>query len=151
MNKRERANNLQHWREETIKEIGDCNTMISSTQKKLIEAEEKLRLIDGLLSLEKSNMPNIPQEKYLKKDLLEEIEDVIRVKGEPMHITSIHQSLIAKGIPLPGKGNEANVIARIQRSGGRIIRTDRGVYGLPELGAIEKKPIKKKRKRVRRK
>lgn len=151
MDRNERSYNLQLWRKETLREIDECKALISSTQYKLNEAEERVRLIDGLLNLEGNDMTDIAQEKFLKKDLLDEIEDVIRNKGEPMHISSIHQELISKGVPLPGRGNEANVIARIQRSEGRIIRTDRGVYGLSELGAIEKKPVRKKRKSARRK
>src|SRR5207253_1144130 len=75
--------------------------------------------------------------------LLGASERILRDAGRPLHIKELLPLLREKGISLPGRGTEANVIVRLTRSNGRFVRTGRGTYGLPEFGLPEVKPTKR--------
>jgi hypothetical protein len=76
-------------------------------------------------------------------DLLDECERILREAGGPVHIKDLHSALLQQGIPLPGKGTEANVIVRLRRAKERFVRTGRGTYGLPEFGLPEVEPVRR--------
>jgi hypothetical protein len=78
------------------------------------------------------------------------IEQVLRSSGAPMHIRDIRASLISMGAPLPGKGDEANIILRLRRDSGRFVRTGRGTYGLVTWQVTEYSPQPRKKRVVRR-
>ena len=148
MEKPIRTDELLNWREAVKKEVALKQELISQAQKKLVEYQERLELIDQLIQLENSSMEKMNKSvttNSYSDNLVEECVAFLRQVGKPMHIADIHGYLLKKGIALPGKGNEANVISRIQRSQGKIVRTGRGVYGLAELGAVEVKPSKKRK------
>ena len=65
-------------------------------------------------------------------DLEATVEGILRSAGRPIHISDIRSSLLEKGIPIPGRGDEANVIVRLRRLEDRFTRTARGTYGLAE-------------------
>ena len=113
---------------------------------KLNESLERLELIDQLLDLEGIDLDVNVTNLVKPLDLLDSCEAIIRKSGKPLHIKELHSALVEIGANIPGKGNMANVISRIQRSNGRVIRTGKGMYGLPEFGLPEIKPTKKLRK-----
>ena len=67
-----------------------------------------------------------------------------------MHISDIRSSPLEKGIPIPGRGDEANVIVRLRRLEDRFTRTARGTYGLAEwkLPALASKAGRRKRRKI---
>lgn len=137
---------LRNWRSQLIEEIGRIKVELSDLQVRLHESNERLELIDKLLAIENPEMKETSNLPITTDSLIDECEEILREAGKPMHIRELHLGLLNKGIPIPGKGSQANVIARIQRSDGRIIRTGRGMYGLPEFGIPEKKPVRKRKK-----
>jgi hypothetical protein len=68
-----------------------------------------------------------------------------------MHIRDIRNALIQKGVPLPGKGDEANIILRLRRDNARFIRTERGTYALVEWNLPAYAPAPRTKKVRRRK
>jgi len=136
---------LKKWRDVAKSDLESAKNDLIIAQKRYQETEERFKLIERLLVLENNKSQLESEEIFEQIDLLSECEAIIRDHGGPMHINDIHKSLIQKRIPIPGKGTKANVIARLQRSDGRIIRTGRGEYGLPEFGIPEMKPTRKRR------
>lgn len=57
--------------------------------------------------------------------------DILREHGKPMPIRSLMAELVSRGAPIPGRGEQANLISVITRVP-EIIRPQRGVYGLRE-------------------
>lgn len=144
MNEKPTLNTLIAWRDEAIKEFEVTKEELINIQQKLKASEERLELIERLLELEGYSKPEVSSQNVTQSlDLLDECEIILREAGKSLHIKEIHSKLLEKGVVIPGKGNQANVITRLQRSNDKIVRTGRGTYGLPEFGEEEVKPKKK--------
>ncbi|HEY8746823.1 MAG TPA: hypothetical protein VIM11_02535 [Tepidisphaeraceae bacterium] len=79
-------------------------------------------------------------------DLNQAVAEIIREHGRPVAIQDLVEGLRAKGVVIPGQGNGANVIAHISRSA-EIVRTQRGIYGLKELGHKQASTVRNRTKR----
>lgn len=149
MNDKTSVGNMREWRARLQEEIEKDEASLARLQRQIREAQQRVELLDRLLALEGDSGNSVAQAKTRPSDFLAACEGIMRAHGEPMHIREIHAALIEKGIPVPGKGNQANVISRLQRSDGRFIRTGRGMYGLPEFGHPEVRPTKKRKRPFR--
>jgi hypothetical protein len=69
-------------------------------------------------------------------------------EGHPMHISVLHSRLEEMGVPIPGKGTQANVIAHLGREPS-IIRLSRGIYGLKQWN-LTPKTLRPEKSRPRR-
>ena len=58
------------------------------------------------------------------------VREILEECGKPMHIRDIHAALLAKGVPIPGKGTDANVIVHLRRAPEIFARRNRGIYSL---------------------
>ena len=63
--------------------------------------------------------------------LVQTVIDLLREHGEPMPVRNLMSELISRGAPIPGRGEQANLISVITRVPD-IVRPHRGVYGLRE-------------------
>jgi hypothetical protein len=102
-----------------------------SAQKRSLEAEQRLASIDNLLLLENSEATGKATKPISRSSFLDSAVEVFESVGHELRIAEIRNHLLDRGIPLPGKGNDANLIAVFQRSDGRIIRVGRGIYDIP--------------------
>jgi hypothetical protein len=57
--------------------------------------------------------------------------EVLKVVGKPIHVADLRRELIQRGVPIPGKGNDANVIVYLSRAP-EISRVGKGLYALRE-------------------
>lgn len=131
-------------RSAAAKELEAAEQDLASAQRRCGEARERLRLLDRLLSVEQA--PTADEGSSPQTDsLLDECERIILEAGKPIHIRELHATLIRRGVPLPGRGLEANLIVRLQRSNGRFLRVGRGTYAPALLGHPETKPTRKRR------
>ena len=164
---------LNAWATEAEQEMQQITNEMAPLQKRLESAREKLDLLNRLIRLaEKDLLGDQPIEELVaerteevnssvsptsppsptpadlrtRSGLEENIEVILEKSGEPMHISEIRQALINQGVPLPGRGDEANVILRLRRAQDLFTRTGRGTYGLSEWGLAEVKPTTRKRK-----
>jgi len=151
----ENVETLQAWAETIELEIKEITSEILSLQQRLDAAHEKLDLVRRLIHLSTSNAVSpsgnvattpTPFQTVTLPGIEDHIEKVLRSRGKPVHISEIRASLIQMGVPLPGRGDEANIILRLRRANDRFIRTGRGTYGLTEWNMPEYSPapIKKK-------
>src|SRR5580704_6165821 len=67
--------------------------------------------------------------------------------ARPLHVSELMRLLGERGIPIPGAGTQANLIAHLRRDN-RIVRPSRGMYALAASG-LENMPSRTGRKRRR--
>ena len=152
---------LKAWAENIEREINEINVTIIPLQKRLDASREKLDLVKRLIhlsapsdisSLGTIDTTSIQPPTPVIPEIEDRIEEILISSGKPMHIRDIRSLLIKMGVPLPGRGDEANIILRLRRAGDRFIRTERGTYALSKWNmpkyspAPSKKRIPKQRK-----
>jgi hypothetical protein len=149
---------LELWAQQIEREIAEITACLAPLQDRLAAAREKLDLINRLIHLstpvrsrsipisEASSPLSTPT---FASGIEDRIEEILRSAGSPMHIRDIRNTLIQKGVPLPGKGDEANIILRLRRDTARFIRTERGIYALVDWNLPAYAPAPRK-KRIRR-
>src|SRR5262249_36151956 len=148
---------LAAWEKAIEGEIAEIAATMTPLQKRLDAAREKLDLVQRLRHLVagggKPDKPSNPASSGAGTNTPLEVEGhieaILEKAGEPVHIGSIRQQLIERGIPLPGRGDEANIILRLRRAPDRFVRTGRGMYGLSRWN-IQAVPPSAKKRRFRR-
>ena len=67
--------------------------------------------------------------------------------ARPLHVSELMRLLHKQGVPIPGAGTQANLIAHLRRDD-RIVRPSRGMYALAESGLenMASRPGRKRRK-----
>ena len=156
----ESPESLELWAQQIEKEIAEITAGLGPLQDRLAAAREKLDLVNRLIHLStpdrtrslhhsqaSSPVPTPPPSPGIEG----RIEEILRSSGSPMHIRDIRNALIQKGVPLPGKGDEANIILRLRRDNARFIRTERGTYALVDWHLPAYSPVPRKKKVRRRK
>lgn len=150
----ENIESLKAWAEKIESEIAEITSTIVPLQKKLEAAREKYDLVQRLIHLSSptlvssygdADIPHSTQQTLIAMGIENHIEDILRSNGKPMHISEIRTSLIQNGIPLPGRGDEANIILRLRRAVNLFVRTDRGIYALKEWKIPEYSPKSNKK------
>lgn len=158
---------LQQWAAAIEKEIEKTRGDIAPLEQRLAAARERLDLIQRLIRLTEgaqavprrgsgsrtsvSSGKTAPDQAG-KQDLEAHLEHILSEAGKPMHISRIRQALVDRAIPLPGRGDEANIIIRLRRAPERFTRTGRGTYALATLGLDAVPPARRQRRiRARRK
>jgi len=154
-----RLDQLKQWAEATEKEIEEINAALAPLEHRLQAARERLDLLHRLARLTESAQEQLlesaresvgqpPSPVAAPQDLESGLEQILRGADQPMHISDIRKALVERAIPLPGRGDEANIIVRLRRAPERFIRTGRGMYALTALG-LDAVPPTKRRRRVR--
>lgn len=158
---------LLSWQAALTRQAENLHIEIHDKQSDLAQVEERLALVTRLIGVEtraergasgskgenpapepsSSDLPTRPN----TSDLEHAVAEILRAAGEPLHISNIRGALIARGVPIPGRGDEANIIVRLRRFDDRFTRTARGTYGLAEWGipALERKTRKRRRSATR--
>ncbi len=144
----DKQHKLKEMRSGIAVELEDALSQLADLQKQIIDAEERLKLVDRLISLETGVSAPIELQSTAET-FLDQCEQIILKIGRPMHVKELQARLLDMGVPIPGKGTEANLIARLQRSDARFVRTGRGTYAPVLMGVPESRPSHQKR--VRRK
>lgn len=113
-----------------VDELAAAELGLAEAQRRHNEAQARVRLLEELLALA-DRVGEATIGRAHSADLLDNVVRILKSHGSPMTVSEIQQELLVRGIPLPGKGDTANLIARFQRSSGRIVRVGRGLYDLP--------------------
>jgi hypothetical protein len=155
---------LLAWQAALTREAENLRTEIRAKQNDLAQVEERLSLVTKLVEVETraqapatdANGPVTPAPPPASAevparpstlDLEDAVEEMLRAAGEPLHISTIRETLVTRGVPIPGRGDDANIIVRLSRVEDRFTRTARGTYGLAEWGvpALARKTHKSSR------
>jgi hypothetical protein len=153
---------LAAWARGTEQEIDEIRAQMLPLEERMAAASERLDLIRRLMGLAESakRQPRASPRSSPRGEraggvppgasVEDHAEAILAEKGEPMHIGALRDALIERGVPLPGRGDEANVIVRLRRDETRFTRTGRGTYGLAAWGLLAVAPTRHKRVRRRR-
>lgn len=147
---------LAAWAAATEKEIAEIRAQMLPLEERIASAKERLDLIRRLIGLADAangtpsdagqvHGPTIPHSISVEAQL----EAILSEAGQPLHIAALREGLIERGVPLPGKGDEANIIVRLRRDENRFTRTGRGMYALAAWGMAAVAPTRKKKVRRR--
>jgi hypothetical protein len=131
-----------------VRQAEELRGEIRTKQSDLARVEERLALVTKLIEMETRAQagalasdgegtptgPPGPITSPARLDLEDAVEEILRAAGAPLHISNIRERLVAQGVPIPGRGDDANIIVRLRRFEDRFTRTARGTYGLAEWG-----------------
>lgn len=150
------------WAQATEREIDGIRREIAPLEQRMAGARERLDLIRRLIGLAEGNKKSAApatDEAAISRAASQlapgsgveaHVEAILAERGEPMHIGLLRDELIQRGVPLPGRGDEANIIVRLRRDQEKFTRTGRGTYGLAAWGLPAVTPTRSKRVRARR-
>jgi hypothetical protein len=148
-----RAGEIRRWKAEAVAEFEAAQANLAAAQQRVEASRERLRLLDRLLAVE-NGPETLTQERSMQAnhqptpfadDLLDACERLVRSAGRPLHIKELHAAVLKEGIPIPGRGTEANLLVRLHRSDGRFVRTGRGTYAPASMGVQEVRPTQRRR------
>jgi hypothetical protein len=146
---------LQAWAREIESEMAEIRGAMTPLEQRLAAAKERHDLIQRLIRLTEESpgqqqastqRGSQPASASGPQDVEGHIELVLREAGAPMHISDLRRALVDRAVPLPGRGDEANIIVRLRRAPERFTRTGRGTYALTSLGLKEVPPAKRRRR-----
>lgn len=80
--------------------------------------------------------------------VVDNVARILEEEGHPLHISEIMRFLQDQKVALPGRGEQANVIAHMRRDP-RFVRPSRGVYGLSAWGLRGDGARRRTKKKVR--
>jgi len=118
---------LDSFLAEARRRLADSRGALAAAQVDMREAEQRVRLLEELIALERGE-GHIAHERPAW-DVVDATVRMLDESGEPMRIGEIRTGLVDAGVPLPGKGADANLIAKFQSSP-QIKRVSRGVYDI---------------------
>jgi hypothetical protein len=133
---------LSAWADRLRLEVVALRRELEDNKQSLIRAEERLELVNRLLALDGVRLPVADLEppavfrepNTVGADLEEAVVSILEECSEPLHIGRIRELLIERGVAIPGRGDEANIILRLRRREDLFTRTARGTYGLAARG-----------------
>lgn len=115
--------------------IADGEAVIAAEERKLTLLREEHHLISRLLELRgdgtSTASATVPAEPPNGPPAVEAVIAELVNAARPMHITELYRVLHERSIPIPGSGQQANLIALLTRDP-RIYRPERGFYALSQ-------------------
>lgn len=157
------SGDLNGWAEALRQKAGELRQDINDKQLLLAEVEERLNLVNRLIALDgdaRNSPANDTKTTTQPKDLSdapnqgeaqhfeESVASLLANVGRPTHISDIRKGLIERGVSIPGRGEESNIIVRISQDP-RFNRTARGTYALTEWGIPSMKASSRNSRRRR--
>jgi len=122
---------LLSWREKAVKECENARVALAKAQRRNLDAEQRLVSIESLLATEGRIDFGVSSTPFSRAEFLDAAVAIFEDAGCSLHIRDIRDRLLSREIPLPGKGDDANLITTFLRSKGRIVRIERGIYDIP--------------------
>lgn len=156
---------LQTWADALSTEAEAIRRDIAAKRQILEQIEERLSLATRLIELERpGDPPNDVEENATGREIAppvlrlsrpsdglsleDEVESILAEAGSPLHISTIRERLIGDGVPIPGRGDDANIIVRLTKDEERFNRTARGTYALTAWGLPTVQSLKRGRRKT---
>lgn len=144
---------LQKSIEESVEVVQAREADLDRARLILVDAERELRLLVELAELRGVEIPAAAKDSGTAEPqalngakvgsgrapsrgrtaLLENVIEILSEAGQPMQIQALMAAVGERQVRIPGKGTQANLISVISRDP-RIVRPQRGYYGLSEWG-----------------
>ena len=135
----DKLSTLSAWERDIQNELADVSKELEALVSRRDHLQAKLDLVRVLLNLESGPKPTDdpaglsgrPRQTTAER-IGEAVAAILDEGGEPMHVKEIRAALTSRGVPLPGRGADANIIVHLSRMPDVFVRTSRGTYGLTE-------------------
>ncbi len=140
-----RVNELLAWEQEILAE----QELVARELEPLLGRREqlirKLELIQSLLAVESASgcmaetLADGTKRSATKatqtsgNEIQKAVREILEKRGKPMHIRDIRTALVQRGVPIPGRGTDANVIVHLRRAPDTFARQNRGIYALKRV------------------
>lgn len=148
-----RSIELRDWEGELIEELEQISRQLEPLLSRKEELRAKLELVQRLRSLEegeaaaaagerastRATMGFAPTPVSVGNEIQTEVREILEARGQPMHIRDIRTALTERGVPIPGRGTDANLIVHLRRAPDVFDRRARGTYGLAGWKAASKR------------
>jgi hypothetical protein len=136
-----RLNDLMKWQRELTTEREELGKKLEPLLEQREQLRSKLELVTRLIAIEGGDVitPQLrsvqeePQPRDIPtvaSELQAAVHQVLEVNGSPMHISAINAALRQRGIAIPGRGTDANIIVHLRRAPYLFERKARGTYAL---------------------
>ncbi len=135
----DRLDELRTWERELLSQQEEIAHDLEPLLSRRDAIRAKLELVERLIQLELGADDANPPPSTLSRSqsltssatdaLLQAVELVLTEHGQPMHLREIRAALAQRGVPIPGRGTDANLIVHLRRCD-RFERRGRGTYGL---------------------
>ena len=139
-----RLDQLAGWEQDIRDELATVSTDLETLISRRDHLQAKLDLVRVLQNLERGAesedaptlAPAHPRQTTAER-ICQAVATILDEGGEPMHVGSIRAVMLARGIVLPGRGTDANIIVHLTRSPDLFVRIARGTYGLAKWNTSE--------------
>jgi hypothetical protein len=157
----ETAEQIKALREAAIRSLSVLHERAAPLLKDIERKQKEIALLDDLLRLHagqdgqvQETSPSVrpPRVGRTNASIVENAKRILAEAGRPLHITELKRVFLEHGIPIPGQGKEANLIAHLRRNS-EIVRVKRGFYTLADTTSDQVAPqptIRKRRGKRRR-
>ena len=137
------------WRQKQIQEeISSLQAEIKNRFELINNKQEQLSHVVKLLMAEGDEFVDPELTGVLEESIADIAYEYMRGMNNPLHYSEMAKGIMSKGILIPGKNPEANLLSHIGRDN-RFVRTSPGTYGLSEWGLKSVSAKRKKRRRKR--
>ena len=133
----DKLSTLSAWERDIQNELATVSKDLEALLSRRDHLQAKLDLVQVLRNLERGSEPSGEQvgaRAYARQTTGERIAGAVSAvldeAGRPMHVREIRTMLASRGVPLPGRGTDANLIVHLSRKPDVFVRTSRGTYGL---------------------
>ena len=135
----DKLSTLSAWERDIQNELRTVSKDLETLLSKRDHLQAKLDLLRVLQNLERGSEPTEGPDgagsrtrQTTGERVAGAVSAVLDEGGRPMHVREIRTVLDSKGVALPGRGTDANLIVHLSRKPDVFVRTSRGTYGLTE-------------------
>lgn len=135
----DKLSTLSSWERDIQNELATVSKDLEALLSRRDHLQAKLDLVQVLQNLERGSEPSgepVGAGAHARQTTGERIAGAVSAvldeAGRPMHVREIRTMLASRGVPLPGRGTDANLIVHLSRKPDVFVRTSRGTYGLTE-------------------
>ncbi len=133
----ERLDELSAWERDIQNELTEVSSDLESLLSRRDHLQAKLDLVRVLKNLERGaesgggmDSASARPRQTTAERIGETVAAILDERGDPMHVSDIRAAMASRGVPVPGRGTDANVIVHLSRKPDVFVRTSRGTYGL---------------------
>lgn len=139
-----RLKQLGEWEKELVAEQEQIARELEPLLNRREEIRTKLDLLARLKGLEGASGRGPQQSRpqtvaslsraapTIGSELQSVVKEILKACGRAMHLKELRTALAERGVPLPGRGTDANLIVHLRRARDVFRRQSRGTYGLVE-------------------
>jgi hypothetical protein len=126
---------VEEWLQTVRHDIATLGQELSPLLERQAKLREREELLLGLLASFQGRERPVTGGDTVRDYVLRAVAEILDGHGGgPLHINTLHQEFLRRGLRVPGAGTPANLTAHLSRAP-NIVRTGRGLYALAVVRA----------------